>query len=104
MSAVGRTEVTAAGTPEALDPDHDYRGMIVVQALSDNVGYIAIGPTSGVNPNIGNEAGTLLAAGEVYSIPYPPPHSPVARPSTQTVFIDCETGNDGDGVSWTVWE
>jgi len=104
MSAVGRTIVTTGGTAVALSVTARV-GMIVVQALSTNTGNVAVGPVSTVNADAGDEAGTILAAGEVYSIPYPEPHSPIARPSLATVFVNAETGNDGiDGVSWTVYE
>lgn len=101
MSAVGQTIVTTGGTAVPLSATPSV-GMIVVQALAGNTGNIAVGPTADVNAD--TEAGTILAPGEVYSIPYPEPHSPIARPSLSTIFINAETGNDGiDGVSWSVW-
>lgn len=97
--ANGRLEVAAAGTAEPLDAAKAIRGMIVVQALESNTSPVAVG-TVGVIAADGTETGVRLNPGEVIS--FPPAGPGVSRYSTQTIYVDVQ--QNGEGVSWTVYE
>jgi hypothetical protein len=85
----GQKSVTTAGTAEALGAQL-INGPLLVKALPDNAGAIAIG-NDGAN-DVTVSSGLLLAANEVVVFDF--------IGSLASVWIDSE--NDGEGVAWLV--
>jgi len=83
----GQKTVTTAGTAEALGSQL-INGPLLVKALPDNAGAIAIG-NDGAN-DVTVSSGLLLAADEVVVFDF--------IGSLASVWLDSE--NDGEGVAW----
>lgn len=80
----GVTNVTTAGTDVALAGSAVCK-WVVVQAQSDNTGYIAVGIT-GVDATVATGNGVLLAPGQAVTIPID---------NLSKVFIDATVNGEG---------
>lgn len=81
--------VTTAGTDVALTTTSTAAHWVVVQAQTDNTGWIAVG-TSGVDATEATGTGVLLDAGESVTIPID---------DLANVYIDATV--NGEGVRYT---
>lgn len=85
----GVKTVTTAGTDVALVSAITWAKWVIVQAQTDNTGYVAVG-ASGVDATVATGTGVLLAAGENVTLP--------AR-DLKDIYIDATVS--GDGVRYT---
>lgn len=87
MAMSGQKRVTAAGAAVALG-DQVINGPLMVKALSENTGRVAIGNDGG--GDVTTENGFLLSAGEVIIFAF--------VGNLASLLIDAE--QDNEGVSW----
>lgn len=85
----GVKTVTTAGTDVSLVSAITWAKWVIVQAQTDNTGYVAVG-ASGVDATVATGTGVLLAAGENVTLP--------AR-DLKDIYIDATVS--GDGVRYT---
>lgn len=85
----GVKTVTTAGTDVALSSTSTAVKWVIVQAQTDNTGWIAVG-TEGVDATEATGTGVLLDAGESVTIP---------MDDLKNVYIDSTV--DGEGVRYT---
>jgi len=85
----GVKTVTTAGTDVGLVTQSTGAKWLVIQAQTDNTGYIAVG-ASGVDATVASGTGVLLAAGESVTL---------LCDNLTDIYIDATV--DGEGVRYT---
>ena len=85
----GVKTVASAGTDEALVSAITWAKWVIIQAQTDNTGYIAVG-ASGVDATVATGNGVALTAGAMITVPCE---------DLKDIYIDATV--TGDGVRYT---
>lgn len=103
MIVNGRTEIPTGGTAvplSAVAPFH--YGSITITADAGNAGVVVVGGATGLVANAATRTGFPLAKGESITIEPGERGQGLSRESTNTIWVNSETGNADEGVSWMV--